>query len=163
VVVKQEPVPNLIPRSDARKRATTVVHEVIEIESDEETDVGINYSGPSVDILAAIRQLSYHTLRLQLTHRLPFLRRNLKKGFLGRCAMNGVRTRSKGKTNDEVVFVYRLSPNGNDPPDEYEARMRGWLCPLCELHGHFPGREMLEKHLQWDHKEVGLVWKQGMV
>ncbi|EGO29396.1 hypothetical protein SERLADRAFT_412912, partial [Serpula lacrymans var. lacrymans S7.9] len=43
--------------------------------------------------------------------------------------------------------------------DEYKARMKAWRCPLCELHGVFGTRSLLDAHLKWDHKTVAVIWK----
>lgn len=43
----------------------------------------------------------------------------------------------------------------------FVVQMEKWLCPICELHGTFPNKEMLRCHLQWDHLEIILErWEQ---
>jgi hypothetical protein len=49
---------------------------------------------------------------------------------------------------------------GTNDPTIYKNTMNaGWLCPLCELHGVFGNRQMMEKHLEWDHREVTVNWQ----
>jgi hypothetical protein len=46
----------------------------------------------------------------------------------------------------------------NDSHGHKSLMKAGWICPLCQLHGMFDNRDMVEKHLEWDHKEVGISW-----
>lgn len=165
VPIKDEPIHLAVPKGGARKQAVSRVprpEEIIQVESDEEPeppDVAAKY-----ELLAAVESLSYHTLHLRKTKRLPFLVRNLRKGFLGRCIQNKIKTRAKLEPNLQIAVIYRLLNSGSDGYlAEYHARIEEWLCPLCELHGRFPTREMLQKHLWQDHPEVDVVWRQEPV
>jgi hypothetical protein len=151
----------------ARKTAIKRALDTISIDSSDSDEKSVSSNddvkGPSNELLIAVKQLSYETLRLQKAKRLPFLRRSLRKGFLGRCLQNGVDTRGEKLPDPRVTVVYRLNTIVDEPPDEYVAHMASWLCPLCELHGRYSTREMLQKHLWWDHREVDVVWDRESV
>ena len=42
--------------------------------------------------------------------------------------------------------------------EEWKGGMEEWTCPLCQLHGHFDTRNMLEYHLKQDHPETRPKW-----
>ena len=42
--------------------------------------------------------------------------------------------------------------------EEWKGGMENWICPLCQLHGHFDTRDMLEYHLKQDHPETRPKW-----
>jgi hypothetical protein len=163
--IKGQPAKLMVPMPHARKSATKPALDTISIDSSDEESVAStdDVKGPSNELLFAVKHLSYDTLRLQKAKRLPFLRRSLRKGFLGRCLQNGVNTHGHKLPNPRVTVVYRLNTTVDEPPDEYVAHTASWLCPLCELHGRFGTREMLQKHLWWDHREVDVVWNKESV
>jgi hypothetical protein len=124
--------------------------------------VAIRSRRPDEELVAALERLSLNSLRLQMTKKLPFLLRNLRQGFEYRCRLVGVPTRSVSRPDVSVNVVYECEVGGNEGIPHvrtHEARMRNWRCPLCELHGALETREMLEKHLQWDHPEVQISWQ----
>lgn len=111
-------------------------------------------SGPPEELVATLDEICGGSIRMQATKQLPFLLRNLRRGFRLRCNAIGIKTtRAKPRTPTLVRFEYTQKI--------YESRMSRWLCPLCELHGAFPNKDMLRCHLQWDHAEVILErWEQ---
>ncbi|KAG5353414.1 hypothetical protein J132_11236 [Termitomyces sp. J132] len=104
-------------------------------------------------MMKAINALSLALVRMQSTKQLPFLRRNLRCGFTKRCHQLGVPTESalEQGTRLRVQYEYRSKI--------VTVRLHDWACPLCELHGFFPTREMLACHLSWDHDEAPAAWK----
>lgn len=107
--------------------------------------------GPSEDLFAAIEALTMSLVVLQAAKQLPFLVRNLRRGFEHRCHLVGVPVAPAAVDISAKVVYQRRS-------QRYEVDISDWHCPLCELLGQFKTREMLEKHLQWDHDEVAVVW-----
>ena len=109
---------------------------------------------PPDELLTALESLTLSTIRMQKTHQLPFLLRNMREGFLSRCRALGVPIYSDNRQLSLCVrydYVAGLT---------YKTDISKWLCPLCELHGTFRTREMLACHLQWDHAEVFSEWGQ---
>ena len=41
----------------------------------------------------------------------------------------------------------------------FTGNMMGWLCPICNLFRPFATREMLDRHLAWDHAECTYEWE----
>ncbi|KAH7920662.1 hypothetical protein BV22DRAFT_786890 [Leucogyrophana mollusca] len=100
---------------------------------------------------------------LKRLRHLPFLLRNLRAGFQYRCRIAGVDTDATIPPLYPVTVVYRAkSTSGNDQEGRhiYRASMSDWRCPLCDLHGTFKTREVLNKHLSWDHSAVSILWEQ---
>jgi hypothetical protein len=119
-------------------------------------------ASPSSDMVAALGQLMLPSLRMQQTGQLPFLQRNLRRGFANRCFMLGVCTQLAKKDGKplRILLTFRLQTSGDDEAyrDEYQTRMTSWRCPLCDLHGGFAIQGMLLKHIEWDHSEVKTRW-----
>lgn len=105
------------------------------------------------------------TLRMMIqeTKQLPFLVRNLRAGFASRCQLFGVPTASTKRVM-AVHVTFRVQMDHGlatlDYPDEYKNQQLqdSLACPLCNLHGNFKTKEMLQKHLEWDHPEVETRW-----
>jgi hypothetical protein len=111
-------------------------------------------SGPPEDLAAALDEICLGPLRMQRTKQLPFLLRNLHRGFRLRCKAINIKTT---KSRPKLPILVRYEYTGK----RYETYMSKWLCPLCELHGALPNKEMLRCHLHWDHPEVILErWEQ---
>jgi hypothetical protein len=109
---------------------------------------------PPDGLITALESFTLSTIRMQKTHQLPFLLRNVREGFLSRCRVLGVPIYSDDRQLSLCVrydYVAGLT---------YKTNISKWLCPLCELHGTFRTREMLACHLQWDHAEVFSEWVQ---
>lgn len=116
---------------------------------------------PSEELFQALERLSLSSVRMHHTHSLPFLLRNLRKGFEARCQMIGVPVPAHPDPRDSDVsvdVVYRYIRNTGGREHEYRTHVTEWSCPLCTLHGKFGTRDMLEKHLDWDHDEVTVKW-----
>ncbi|KAL0958117.1 hypothetical protein HGRIS_000286 [Hohenbuehelia grisea] len=89
---------------------------------------------------------------------LPFLRRNLRRGFLKRCASTGLEIPDTDvPDNVSVTMIYKTASNSGR--SELKIRTRGWFCPVCALHGQFKTREILSQHLEWDHPTVSIRWE----
>ncbi|TFK28537.1 hypothetical protein FA15DRAFT_42618 [Coprinopsis marcescibilis] len=115
--------------------------------------------GPSPPLLKAIECISLISTELHRTNQLPFLVRNVRRGFLLRCRDSGVSVKAKGKGRSSGFRAkYRLDKRD----DSFAAMVEGWRCPLCSLHGVFPSKTVLERHLQWDHVEVRFEWIRGL-
>ena len=127
--------------------------EVTILDNDEEEDELDLDRPPSEKLLEALKNLSSSTRRPGSSHSLPFLRRCVRRGFLLTCRRRSVPL-SDGRRDDteaETVYEYVIQ-NGV----EYQARrvVRGYECPLCDLHGSFASKAVYEKHLLWDHPQV---------
>ncbi|KAF9450213.1 hypothetical protein P691DRAFT_493426 [Macrolepiota fuliginosa MF-IS2] len=111
-------------------------------------------TGPPDQLVRVLEEICVAPLRMQKTKQLPFLRKNLRRGFRIRCNAIGVKTtRSKPKLPVLVRYEYMDTI--------YDTHISRWFCPLCELHGAFPNKEMLRYHMHWDHPEVILErWEQ---
>ena len=110
--------------------------------------------GPPDVLVTALDELCGATIRMQATKQLPFLLRNLRRGFRLRCIDIGIKT-TKAKPRMPVVVRYECTGI------IYETSVPKWFCPLCELHGDLPNKDMLRCHLQWDHASVILErWEQ---
>lgn len=118
----------------------------------------------------ALDALTLAPSRLQQFKRLPFLLRNVRRGFGRRCKRAGIATQPKDTPAAPVGVVYRYdwdAAGGADGEfdtesehtfEEWKGGMAEWTCPLCQLHGHFATREMLEFHLRRDHSETRPKW-----
>ncbi|KAF8210153.1 hypothetical protein K438DRAFT_1809083 [Mycena galopus ATCC 62051] len=111
---------------------------------------------PTDEILAAMEGLTLSVACMQAFSRLPFLKRNLRRGFLQYCHAHGVPTRSPDSYSS-ITVVFRLAGNDLLP---HEASVSCLECPLCKLHDPFQTREMLELHLTLDHGEVETTWEE---
>ncbi|KAG2003477.1 hypothetical protein CC2G_004078 [Coprinopsis cinerea AmutBmut pab1-1] len=106
----------------------------------------------------ALEHLLLPTNRMQETRQLPFLLRNLRKGFLGRCSELGIPVGSrKGKHKSLTVYL-KYEVEGGGSGSVYETSMEGWRCPLCSLHGTFALKRPLDFHLRSDHEEISVKW-----
>jgi hypothetical protein len=123
-------------------------------------------ASPSNGLIAALEVLTLSSLRMQQTHQLPFLVRNLRRGFMDRCLLLGIPTKPvvhSAKILD-IQLIFRLQSSGavvgdaEAYSDEYKTRMTSWHCPLCDLHGRFTTPVMLQKHVEWDHSEIKTRW-----
>lgn len=125
------------------------------------------HTEPSQILLDKLEQLSSSVVRLDKMRRLPFLRRNLRRGFHLHCRMVGVDTNHHPLPRTSISVFYSCSPSGGAPNHSKGSRttvakssMKDWLCPLCDLHKKFDNSKMLDKHLAWDHSNVRMHWDQ---
>ncbi|KZT68341.1 hypothetical protein DAEQUDRAFT_727911 [Daedalea quercina L-15889] len=153
-----------LPNTNIKAARKTEINDDDVIELSSSSDEGEN-----IDQLArALDALTLTTSRLQQYKQLPFLLRNLRKGFRRRCEKAGIRTNPERRLEETVGVVYRYDwddganeDSGNESDhiyEEWQGRMDSWSCPLCQLHGHFDTREMLGYHLRLDHNEVKVEW-----
>jgi hypothetical protein len=113
---------------------------------------------PSDALIEALEDISLVTIRLASLRRLPFMLRNLREGFLGRCKSLGIATSHRLPPSKTITVVYSCTVQVNEDRS-FERQvtrttMRDWKCPLCELHGAFLSRQILSAHLRWDHSNV---------
>ena len=108
---------------------------------------------PLEEIILALESLSLASLRMRATGRLPLLLRTLRRGFMHRCKLLGVPT-APCPLNGVIEVVYQ---RGDACSSE---RVTSWKCPVCELHRAFLNRDMLQKHMTWDHQEVDVLWEE---
>ncbi|CAL1708760.1 unnamed protein product [Somion occarium] len=149
--------------------ASAASADIIELSDSDEAK---NNTGDDIaHLLSALSNLNIGARRLREHSRLPFLRRNLRHGFLAKCRMAGVQVAPKNPPAHAVDITYRYlhddDESGSDggssssSVDVYEERrtsMLTWLCPLCDMHGEFPRREVLKFHLDHDHAGVNVDW-----
>src|ERR1700683_3453206 len=62
-------------------------------ETESESEAVDRPTSPSNDLIAALEVLTLPSLRMQKTGQLPFLLRNLRRGFAGRCHQLGIPTK----------------------------------------------------------------------
>ncbi|KII91251.1 hypothetical protein PLICRDRAFT_51427 [Plicaturopsis crispa FD-325 SS-3] len=104
---------------------------------------------PDETLLAALKAVVTAPQR----GRIPFLRRNLRRGFLHRCQLTGISSPKQPVPPRRQSVIYRL-----DDEHQYEAHMNAPECPLCMLHGApFPSEWHLWAHIAWDHGEVSVI------
>ncbi len=141
--------------------------------SDAEEVIVLSDSEDDVEELyRALDALTLSEARMQKRKRLPFLLKNLWKGFMYQCQRHGVRTSPPNAPRGavKVVFKYYLEANDSGASSDsstdareyqtYVGSMADWRCPMCELHKPFPTREMLLFHLSRDHTEVKVSWRE---
>jgi hypothetical protein len=109
---------------------------------------------PPEEIIAAIEGLALSAACMQELHRLPFLKRNVRRGFLNYCRARGVPIESEN-TCPSITVVFKLMDSELPP---YEASISCYECPLCQLHLPFQTREMFQTHLDLAHAEVMTAW-----
>jgi len=137
-----------------------------ESESESDGEVAQRPASPSNNLVAALEALTLSSLRMQKTGQLPFLLRNMRRGFVHRCRLLDVPTKSSIHSDEplQVQLLFRLQTNvlvfegAEDYSDEYTTHMTSWNCPLCDLHGRFGTQAMLQKHIEWDHSEIKTKW-----
>jgi len=135
-----------------------------EPDTESEGEVSQRPASPSNNLVAALEVHALSSLRMQKTRQLPFLLRNMRRGFANRCIQLGVPTKKNIYPNEslKIQLIFRLQTgvfeDAEDYSDEYITRMTSWNCPLCDLHGRFGTQAMLQKHIEWDHSEIKARW-----
>jgi len=135
------------------------------LESDEEEV--LEHKEPLQALLDRLERLSSSAVRLHKMRRLPFLRRNLRRGFQLRCRTVGVDTNPHPLPRTSISVLYDCplvdiasSHSGGIRTTTAKSSMKDWLCPLCDLHKKFDNPSVLDKHLAWDHSSVKVLWDQ---
>lgn len=120
---------------------------------------------PSQTLLDSLERFSSSVARLHKMRRLPFLCRNLRRGFQLHCQIVGVDTKPHPLPRTSISVVYSCpivgspsSGSGENHIATAKGSMSEWLCPLCDLHKKFDNPRVLEKHLVWDHSGVEVHW-----
>ncbi|KAH7915040.1 hypothetical protein BJ138DRAFT_222271 [Hygrophoropsis aurantiaca] len=118
----------------------------------------------SDSFLAALDALTLGDTRMQSLHCLPFLLRNLRTGFQYRCHLCGIDTNIEVPPTAPITVIYSIRSAAENElgadSDVHIIEMSAWNCPLCKFHGTFKTKEILGKHLLWDHPTVGIIWTQ---
>ncbi|PCH44737.1 hypothetical protein WOLCODRAFT_165362 [Wolfiporia cocos MD-104 SS10] len=139
---------------------------------DDNHDAGDNVEG----LMNALERLTLPTERMREYGRLPFLPRNVRRGFLRRCRQYGIETAPSAPPAAPVHVLYRYDVDARDndtvtsgdavSDDEHSYEEREgynetleWTCPLCRLHKTFDTREMLAFHLSRSHDEFKVIWE----
>jgi hypothetical protein len=112
---------------------------------------------PSEELIMAIEALTLSSMRMQKAKQLPFLLRNLRRGFISRCRSLNIPTQP---TPEAISVTVRYEYSSAAREHAFETQMKHWLCPCCELHGAFQTREMLASHLDWDHGGILSQWNE---
>lgn len=140
------------------KRPPPPDEELIEISDDEDVK----------ELLQGLSALELATRRLRKQKRLPFLMRNLRSGFLARCRTTGVPCEESTRPSAPILVIYRHVVSADDDMmnftsegrvQERKRMMRDWLCPICDIHGKFMTKEMLQYHMKLDHIGVTVSWE----
>ena len=163
--------PNLGRKSAKGPKLAARKHEVIEISSDEEPPSSES-DDEYHDVRAAFQSIAILTHLLRHKHMsrpsaLPFLVRNLRKGFLSACERDGVRTHPRSVPRRPVRVILRnpasasqdhYASDDHDVEEHDGGHLNVWQCPLCDLLGELNSREMLLYHMEHDHDEVITKW-----
>lgn len=130
----------------------------------EEMEPILRPASPSLELVAALEAITLSLLRMQETQQLPFLKRNLRRGFKLRCSQvnNNMPKPDHRAGAPNLQLVYRLKTDEFDSNVyEYKSRHNSWSCPLCNLHGDMRSRQLLQMHLLWDHNELLPEWSRN--
>lgn len=110
---------------------------------------------PPVQLVQAVIGCKFPTTPPGDGFRLPFLSRNLMKGFVGRCIEeDGASLHTKVDPPFTTTVAYRLA--GTDCI--HRASWDSSLCPLCPAYKYFRCQRTLKTHLAWDHDDVDVKW-----
>lgn len=110
---------------------------------------------PPVQLVQAVIGCKFPTTPPGDVFRLPFLSRNLMKGFVGRCIEeDGASLHTKVDPPFTTTVAYRLA--GTDCI--HRASWDSSLCPLCPAYKYFRCQRTLKTHLAWDHDDVDVKW-----
>lgn len=91
---------------------------------------------------------------MQMTRKLPFLLRNVRRGFLKRCMQMQVPALYEGSKGIRLTVEYE-----DDHGEKCWVTKSAWDCVLCHILGNaIKTREMLDCHLRWDHTDVLCEW-----
>jgi len=142
----------LLPPSTIFNPAPQITIALPQVKAEPE-DLPVEGLGPPEELVNAVKALAISPIRMQATRQLPFLRRNLRQGFISRCANVLIPIHPDQKhVSLEVTYEY---VDGI----VFKAKIENWLCPLCNLFGKFTTQATLYCHLKWDHKEIFSDWK----
>lgn len=142
----------------------------LDVEANDHNEIGPspnaldpNREAPPNALLQSFRTATLDCPRLQRLKRLPYLPRNVRIGFLARCKSLGINI-SATPLSSPIRVLYRdaLPASPNMPRTTYltyRASMTILSCPLCDLHGTFHSKDMLNAHFEWDHEEITVTWK----
>ncbi|KAG1795333.1 uncharacterized protein HD556DRAFT_1442179 [Suillus plorans] len=146
----------IIPHNITREQTESSSESDVTERDETPTDI------PSDTLIEALENISLTTIRLAKLRRLPFMLRNLRKGFLSRCKSLGIDPSPSIPPSKPVTVIYKclaqIAEDRSLKRQETRTTMTDWKCPLCELHGVFPTQEILHAHLQRDHLGVGFLW-----
>ncbi|KAK7054805.1 hypothetical protein VNI00_003268 [Paramarasmius palmivorus] len=111
------------------------------------------HDAPTPELIAAFKA----SITWLPASNLPFLRRNIRRGFVGKCQANGTNMASQSGDGLRVIYISCQSVEKG-----YARDLDGWECPMCLMFpGGFDNRDMLKNHLEWDHVDINVVWKRN--
>jgi len=143
----------LLPPSTIFDPAPQITIALPQVKAEPEDNLPVGGLDPPEELVNAVEALTIIPIRMQATRQLPFLRRNLRQGFISRCANVLIPIHSDQKhVSLEVTYEYVDGV-------VFQAKIEDWLCPLCNLFGKFTTQATLYCHLKWDHKEIYSDWK----
>ncbi|KZP25704.1 hypothetical protein FIBSPDRAFT_1041305 [Athelia psychrophila] len=104
----------------------------------------------------------------QKSRRLPFLARNVRRGFALVCHELGVPIEKlPGESSTKLHVIMRSIPIASGSISEEGGSANRIIqryslpflqCPLCHLHKKFANSIMLRRHIEWDHPDIGTKW-----
>ncbi|TCD68854.1 hypothetical protein EIP91_009568 [Steccherinum ochraceum] len=164
--------PRQAPRTAARKSLLNAAEQPIIISDDSDNDT-VKDAGEIPQLAFAFSRLDLKNYGAQNVHRLPFLRRNLRRALSLHCARHNVSLEERPPFLPvQILFRHTIghgvsssdSDESDDPdvPGKFEERratMTSWRCPCCSTHGDFKNRDVLQFHLKWDHPKVDVKWE----
>ena len=115
------------------------------------------------ELMKSFDRLTLSEFRMLQHRRVPFLRRNVRRGFFIRCEKFGRDVTPAPCLDGHIAVDYKYyhwsGPHRETGPYQiYHGSMLDWSCPLCNMHLPFPNRDILSFHLGNDHKPVRFNW-----
>ena len=120
---------------------------------------------PSLDLSTALEAFSI-SIHIERSNHRPYLRRNVRKGFLGMCWAFNIDCEPSLLPGGLLYVIYRLDIRSLDGgledagDDDYLSEQDSWMCPICTTLGDrcLANRNMLEFHIWRDHSDVHSSW-----
>ncbi|KAH9053177.1 hypothetical protein EDB87DRAFT_283241 [Lactarius vividus] len=121
-------------------------------------------------MMAAFGTLSLSVAAAAHKRRLPFLRRVVKTSFRRRCQKTGIGVDPVSRPTQALTVLYKLAIDVSEDESDNDVTVYSvhkvklaldkLLCPLCDTLGGIYSKEMLEAHMEWDHSDVEVNWRQ---
>ncbi|KAI0322959.1 hypothetical protein OF83DRAFT_743 [Amylostereum chailletii] len=120
-------------------------------------------TSPALELSEAMEALAI-SIPIEQSTRRAYLRRNVRRGFLGMCRALNVSCEASIPPGNVVYVVSIFDPESEEEiviEQSYVSQQNSWRCPLCDTLGDLcpVNREMLEFHLWKDHFDVKHEWK----
>ncbi|KAF7321341.1 SMC hinge domain-containing protein [Mycena kentingensis (nom. inval.)] len=111
---------------------------------------------PALNILDAVATEVEPLIVTEYAGRIPFLLRNLRRGFKIYCRKRGLPIKAKSLSQPRLDLTFRVADSNEQP---FIKTASAYQCPFCVLHSPFPTREMLQVHLEEGHTDIGAAWE----